>query len=100
MASNSYSGMLNITATKSLHYVFLESTGNPSTDPVLLWSNGGPGCSSLLGLFAENGPYILDNINSKCVENPYRWNVNASLLYIESPAGVGYSHAGTEADYA
>lgn len=63
MASNSYSGMLNITDSKSLHYTFLESTNDPSTDPVLLWSNGGPGCSSLLGLFAENGPYILDNNN-------------------------------------
>jgi len=52
-----------VTDSKSLHYTFLESTNDPSTDPVLLWSNGGPGCSSLLGLFAENGPYILDNNN-------------------------------------
>jgi carboxypeptidase C (cathepsin A) len=92
--------MFNVTATKSLHYVFLESTNDPANDPVLLWSNGGPGCSSLLGLFAENGPYILDNNNQVCVENPYPWNKNASLLYIESPAGVGFSRAGAEADWA
>jgi cathepsin A (carboxypeptidase C) len=74
MATPSYSGMLNITATKSLHYVFIESMNNATTDPVLLWSNGGPGCSSLLGLFAENGPYILDNNNMVCLENPHTWN--------------------------
>jgi len=100
MASKSYSGMFNVTATKSLHYVFIESTNDATADPVLLWSNGGPGCSSLLGLFAENGPYILDNNNQKCVENPYTWNANASLLYIESPAGVGFSTAGDAADWA
>ena len=92
--------MFNITDTKSLHYVFIESLGNVTTDPVLLWSNGGPGCSSLLGLFAENGPYILDNNEFKCIANEYPWNANASLLYIESPAGVGFSTAGVEADWA
>jgi cathepsin A (carboxypeptidase C) len=92
--------MLNVTDTKSLHYVFIESLGNVTTDPVLLWSNGGPGCSSLLGLFAENGPYILDNNEFKCIANEYPWNANASLLYIESPAGVGFSTAGVEADWA
>lgn len=45
-----YSGYLSVTNTKALHYVFIESLDKPSTDPVLIWFNGGPGCSSLLGM--------------------------------------------------
>ena len=63
-----------------------------TTDPLVIWTNGGPGCSSLLGFATENGPYqMLDNTTT-FVENPYSWNKNASVLYIEHPAGVGYSY--------
>jgi len=61
MASNSYSGYLDITNTKKLHYVFVESESSPSTDPVVIWFNGGPGCSSLLGLLQENGPWVFED---------------------------------------
>ena len=49
MPSNSYSGYLTVSDTKALHYIFVESTGNATADPVVVWFNGGPGCSSLLG---------------------------------------------------
>lgn len=44
-----YSGYLNVSDAKSLHYLFFESQSAPETDPVLIWFNGGPGCSSMLG---------------------------------------------------
>ena len=50
-----YSGYLNITSTKALHYWFVQSQADPATDPVVLWLNGGPGCSSMEGFFAEHG---------------------------------------------
>ena len=48
--SDTYSGYLSVTETKQLHYVFTESLDAPSTDPVVIWFNGGPGCSSMLGM--------------------------------------------------
>ena len=49
--STTYSGYLTAGETKSLHYVFTESLDSPETDPVIIWFNGGPGCSSMFGLF-------------------------------------------------
>jgi hypothetical protein len=46
-----YSGYLDASPTKHLHYVFVTSLTDPINDPVVLWFNGGPGCSSLLALF-------------------------------------------------
>jgi cathepsin A (carboxypeptidase C) len=56
-----YSGYIPASMTKRLHYVYVESLGNPSTDPVVIWLNGGPGCSSMLGAFSELGPFIFDD---------------------------------------
>lgn len=52
-----YSGYLNFTMGK-FHYVYFESQKTPSSDPLVLWLNGGPGCSSLIGMVYENGPFI------------------------------------------
>lgn len=60
--SKTWSGFLDISSNKSIHYMFVESISeNATTDPVLIWFNGGPGCSSLLGAFQENGPLLVDS---------------------------------------
>ena len=99
MASPWYSGFLDIGPTKSLHYVFVTSSSTQAAkDPVVVWFNGGPGCSSMLALFQEHGPYVFDDNEFVLKPNPFPWNTRANVLYIESPAGVGYSHAGTPED--
>jgi cathepsin A (carboxypeptidase C) len=56
-----FSGYLDVDDTKSLHYLFVESQNAPDTDPLVIWFNGGPGCSSMLGFSQEHGPFVLDS---------------------------------------
>jgi hypothetical protein len=53
-----WSGYMQIdNGKKNIHYLFVESQNDPSTDPLILWFNGGPGCSSMLGFMQEHGPF-------------------------------------------
>lgn len=72
----------------------MESLRTPSTDPLVIWLNGGPGCSSLLGAFQENGPFIFDDGENVLKPNVEAWNSKVNLLYIESPAHIGFSIGG------
>jgi len=54
--------------------------------------NGGPGCSSLLGATSENGPVVFLPNSTTFAYNNYSWNMHASVLYLESPPGVGFSN--------
>ncbi|EFR00594.1 carboxypeptidase Y [Nannizzia gypsea CBS 118893] len=90
-----YSGYLDDNdADKHLFYWFFESRNDPKNDPVVLWLNGGPGCSSLTGLFLELGPATIDK-NLKVVHNPYSWNSNASVIFLDQPVNVGFSYSGS-----
>ncbi|CDQ72201.1 lysosomal protective protein [Oncorhynchus mykiss] len=88
-----YSGYFNVAGNKHLHYWFVESQKDPASSPVVLWLNGGPGCSSLDGLLTEHGPFLIQNDGMSLEYNPYSWNMIANMLYLESPAGVGYSYS-------
>eukprot|EP00933_Yihiella_yeosuensis_P005917 TRINITY_DN110528_c0_g1_i1.p1 TRINITY_DN110528_c0_g1~~TRINITY_DN110528_c0_g1_i1.p1 ORF type:complete len:572 (+),score=100.70 TRINITY_DN110528_c0_g1_i1:62-1777(+) len=74
----------------NLFYYLVESQKNPEKDPLIWWMNGGPGASSLAGLFSETGPLLL-NEAGKFMNNPYSWNKEANVLYVEFAPGIGYS---------
>lgn len=88
-----YSGYLNATSGRFLHYWFVESQSSPATDPVVLWLNGGPGCSSLDGFLSELGPLHVSADGKFLYNNPYSWNKHANVIFLEAPAGVGFSYA-------
>ena len=94
-----FSGYLDIAeSSKKIHYLFFEAQNNAADAPVLIWFNGGPGCSSMLGFMQENGPFRIESGAKKFHPSEFSWNRETNLLYIEQPAGVGYSYCEGIAD--
>ncbi|TMW66308.1 hypothetical protein Poli38472_004073 [Pythium oligandrum] len=78
-------------------YWFVESRSEPTKDPLVLWLTGGPGCSSMMALLAENGPcHVQTDLSTKI--NEYSWNRQANVIWLDQPTGVGYSYGG-DGDY-
>ncbi|EUC56960.1 peptidase S10, serine carboxypeptidase [Rhizoctonia solani AG-3 Rhs1AP] len=95
---NVYSGYLDVDyGAKHLFFYFFESRSDPDSDPVLMWINGGPGCSSSLGLFMELGPCSihgpLQSGSNGTEWNPHSWNNKANLFFLDQVVGVGFSYA-------
>jgi cathepsin A (carboxypeptidase C) len=84
--------------SKNYFYWMFETKNNAENDPVILWLTGGPGCSSTLALLSENGPCSVNPEGTGTVPNPYGWNANATVIWLDQPAGVGFSY-GEENDY-
>ena len=91
-----FSGYLDGGNGYRLFYWFVESQNYPSEDPVVLWLNGGPGCSSIAGLLTENGPFRVAADGTTLYLDPYSWNAFANVLYLESPVNVGFSYNTTK----
>ncbi|XP_074279246.1 serine carboxypeptidase-like 7 [Silene latifolia] len=83
-----------------LFYYFVESERDVGTDPLLIWLTGGPGCSVLSGLTFETGPLVFNLTESsleskipKLQQNPNSWTKVASIIFVDSPVGTGFSYA-------
>lgn len=90
---NTYSGYIDTEDGRSLFFYFFESRRSPAKDPVLMWTNGGPGGSSSLGMLMENGPCRILPDRTGPPSNgteffEYAWNQEANVLYIDHPVGV------------
>ncbi|KAK6159367.1 hypothetical protein DH2020_006681 [Rehmannia glutinosa] len=96
-----YSGYVTVDpkAGRALFYWFTESE-NSSSKPLVLWLNGGPGCSSIgNGALTELGPFRINPDGKTLWHNKKAWNNVANILFLESPAGVGFSYSNTTSDY-
>lgn len=112
--SKSLAGYVDITGSqydangedKHLFYWFFEKRNKDATTtsvdegeiPIILWLTGGPGCSSSLALLTENGPCSVAEDGESTKINPYSWTEAAHVLYLDQPAGVGFSY-GAATDY-
>ena len=106
-----YSGYLPVgkysAVPGKLHYWLQLSEAHPDSDPIVLWLNGGPGASGIIGMLTELGQ--LQTIPSpgqqacseefvdgaavpKLFHNKFAWTKVANLLTIEQPKGVGFSY--------
>eukprot|EP00250_Pteridium_aquilinum_P019285 c24378_g1_i1 orf=629-2071(-) len=86
-------------AGRALFYYFVEAQSHPLSQPLTLWLNGGPGCSSVgNGAFEELGPFRPNGTGRGLVLNDHSWNKDSNILFLESPAGVGFSYSNTSSD--
>lgn len=94
-----YSGYLLVEPkhNSSLFFWYFPSKKGVENSPLVVWLQGGPGATSLFGLFTEMGPYEV--VGSKLQERKYSWHHNYSLLFIDSPVGTGFSYTDSEDGY-
>ncbi|CUA72024.1 hypothetical protein RSOLAG22IIIB_04885 [Rhizoctonia solani] len=85
------SGYADLTSAQSMWFWFFAARNNPDTAPLSIWLNGGPGASSMIGLFETLGPCRLQKDGTTLKRNKYSWNE----LFIDQPVGTGYSHGET-----
>ncbi|KDP38717.1 hypothetical protein JCGZ_04070 [Jatropha curcas] len=96
-----YSGYVTVNeeSGRALFYWFIEAVEDPASKPLVLWLNGGPGCSSIgFGEAEEIGPFHIHADGKTLYLNPYSWNQVANILFIDSPVGVGFSYSNTSSD--
>ncbi|KAF2110742.1 carboxypeptidase S1, CPD-S1 [Lophiotrema nucula] len=93
-----YSGYATVGEDMHMWFWFFSARQNPSTAPLVLYLEGGPGGASEYGLFTQNGPCKFENENdTEPVFNPYSFNNFSNVLYLDNPIGTGFSYgSGTQ----
>ncbi|KAK8118092.1 uncharacterized protein PG998_006373 [Apiospora kogelbergensis] len=96
----SYSGYVNLPASAAegraydVHtfFWFFESRKDPANAPLSLWLQGGPGAPSVVAALNENGPCTIAPNSRDTVLNPWSWNNEVNMLYIDQPVQTGFSY--------
>ncbi|OLN83400.1 Carboxypeptidase S1-like protein B 1 [Colletotrichum chlorophyti] len=87
----SFAGYVDVSPTQHMYFYLFEARKNAATAPLTVRLDGGPGASSMNGLFAEIGPCTVD-ARGKVVNNPTSWSTVSNLLFVDQPATVGFSY--------
>ncbi|KAG0055259.1 Cell death protease [Gryganskiella cystojenkinii] len=85
-----WSGQLPVSANNTLFFWYTQAA-DVKSDNLIFWHNGGPGCSSLEGLFEENGPYNTKDNGRSWQMSPHSWHNLGHVVYIDQPFGTGFS---------
>ncbi|XP_062221154.1 serine carboxypeptidase 1-like [Phragmites australis] len=108
LPSKHYAGYVtvgHVLQKRHMYYYFATSERDPTLDPIVIWINGGPACSGFSAFVHSIGPFTIEGSQvrvhdePRVMKNPFSWTKMASLLLVDSPAGVGYSYADNEDDY-
>lgn len=89
----SYSGFVDVSENEHIFFWFFEARSvEPTAAPLTIWINGGPGSSSMIGLFQELGPCGVD-YEGNVYNNPYAWNNISNMIFIDQPTTTGLSYS-------
>ncbi|MCJ1315217.1 hypothetical protein MMC15_000533 [Xylographa vitiligo] len=96
---NSWAGLIGIPGTQddALYFWLFAAEQQAQRNKLIIWLNGGPGCTSLAGLTGENGPLAFYGNSTASAPNPYSWTKLSNVLYIDQPVGTGFSTGSTQA---
>eukprot|EP00743_Colponemidia_sp_Colp-15_P001425 GILK01001563.1.p1 GENE.GILK01001563.1~~GILK01001563.1.p1 ORF type:complete len:459 (-),score=65.39 GILK01001563.1:173-1549(-) len=83
-------GLIPIADRGDMFFWLMHSRQDKTQDPLVLWLTGGPGCSSEIAIFHENGPFTLA-ADGSFVPNPFSWNNFGNVLFMDQPLGTGFS---------
>ncbi|KAG0230317.1 hypothetical protein BGX31_005879 [Mortierella sp. GBA43] len=83
----------------SFYWYFPAAKPKVQDPPLVIWFQGGPGSSSMIGLFYLNGPFRV-NEDNKLERRPFSWTDEYSVLFIDQPVGTGYSYVTRRQDTA
>lgn len=97
-----YAGHIPVDSAHGGHFFYwlFEAEEDAMDKPLLIWLNGGPGCSSMDGLWLELGPFRLSSDGQVVSRNPYSWHSVANLLFIDQPVGTGLSYTASKDGHA
>eukprot|EP01100_Stratorugosa_tubuloviscum_P010006 TRINITY_DN423_c0_g3_i1.p1 TRINITY_DN423_c0_g3~~TRINITY_DN423_c0_g3_i1.p1 ORF type:complete len:460 (-),score=215.31 TRINITY_DN423_c0_g3_i1:120-1499(-) len=98
----SYSGFITTDEKfgSNMFFWFFPAQNGDVNAPILLWLQGGPGAASMYGLFSENGPFTVSQDGQSLISNPYTWNKQFALVYIDNPVGAGFSFTQSNSGYS